>query len=106
MLPEVLGQPLRDHLQRIRDQHKADRKRVLGRAPRPNALTRKYPDANRECGWEWLPQGTGVSVFGSQHLGQNTNPLAISIPLRRLPQEVTLSQLSPIFPACAQFFPC
>ena len=62
MLPEVLRQPLQDHLRRVREQHEADLRKGLGRAPArlkrsrwmaplPTALIRKYPNADREWGW-------------------------------------------------------
>ncbi len=31
-----------------------DLKRGLGRAPLPDALLRKYPNADREWGWQWV----------------------------------------------------
>jgi integron integrase len=54
MLPAVLTQPLQDHLRRVREQHEADLKGGLGRAPLPEALVRKYPNADREWGWQWV----------------------------------------------------
>ena len=42
MLPEVLRQPLEEHLEGVWQQHEADLKAGLGRAPLPNALIRKY----------------------------------------------------------------
>jgi len=53
-LPAVLTQPLQDHLRRVREQHEADLKGELGRAPLPDALVRKYPNADREWGWQWV----------------------------------------------------
>jgi len=54
MLPGVLEQPLQEHLAGVRRQHEADLKAGLGRAPLPDALARKYPDADREWGWQWV----------------------------------------------------
>ena len=54
MLPESLCQPLQDHLETVRQQHEADLQAGLGRAPLPDALTRKYPNAAREWGWQWV----------------------------------------------------
>jgi integron integrase len=54
MLPGALFQPLQDHLGRVREQHAADLKSGLGQAPMPDALARKYPNANREWGWQWV----------------------------------------------------
>ena len=54
MLPDALLQPLQDHLRVIRKQHEADLKVGLGRAPLPGALPQKYPNADREWGWQWV----------------------------------------------------
>ncbi len=52
MLPEALRQALQDHLRRVRQQHGNDLKSGLGQVPLPDALARKYPNANREWGWQ------------------------------------------------------
>jgi integron integrase len=54
VLPEALHEPLEDHLRCVREQHEADLRVELGRAPLPDALARKYPNANREWGWQWV----------------------------------------------------
>jgi hypothetical protein len=54
MLPDALLQALQDHLRRVRKQHQTDLKSGLGQAPLPHALARKYPNAGREWGWQWV----------------------------------------------------
>jgi len=54
MLSDTLSQALQDHLRRVRKQQKADLKSGLGQAPLPDALARKYPNADREWGWQWV----------------------------------------------------
>ncbi len=54
MLPQVLHQPLQDHLRQVREQHDGDLKAGLGRAPLPDALVRKFPNADREWAWQWV----------------------------------------------------
>jgi integron integrase len=54
MLPGALLEALQDHLRRVRQQHEADLKSGLGQAPLPDALARKYPNAAREWGWQWV----------------------------------------------------
>jgi integron integrase len=54
MLPGALGAPLTTHLQRVRKLHDADLQAGLGRVFLPDALARKYPNANREWGWQWV----------------------------------------------------
>mgnify|MGYP001565924564 CR=1 FL=1 len=54
MLPEVLHEPLQDHLRRVGRQHEAHLAFGLGRVPVPYALARKYPNADRESVWQWV----------------------------------------------------
>jgi integron integrase len=54
VLPAALYEPLQEHLRRVRRQHEADVQAGLGEAPLPEALARKYPNAAREWGWQWV----------------------------------------------------
>ena len=54
MLPVKVQPPLREHLEMVRRQHDWDLAQGLGRAPLPAALARKYPNADREWGWQWV----------------------------------------------------
>jgi len=38
----------------IKRQHQSDIERGLGRVALPNALERKYPNAGKEWGWQWV----------------------------------------------------
>jgi integron integrase len=54
MLPGAVKEPLAKHLEVIREQHQRDLERGLGRVVLPNALDRKYPNAGKEWGWQWV----------------------------------------------------
>ena len=54
MLPAAVKEPLAKHLDLIRRQHQRDLERGLGRVALPNALERKYPNAGKEWGWQWV----------------------------------------------------
>jgi len=54
VLPEGLATPLFRHLQRVRNQHDAEVRRGLGSVSLPDALERKYPNAGKELGWQWV----------------------------------------------------
>ncbi len=54
MLPGASQEPLETHLRGVRAQQEAEVGRGLGRAPLPDALVRKYPNADREWGWQWV----------------------------------------------------
>jgi integron integrase len=67
MLPAACKQPLLDHLQQVHAQHEQDLGRGLGRAPLPHALARKYPNADREWGWQFIFPAT--SHYTDRHTG-------------------------------------
>jgi integron integrase len=54
MLPLAVAEPLRVHLEAVKRQHQDDLKKGLGRVALPNALERKYPNASKEWGWQWV----------------------------------------------------
>ena len=53
-LPRRLVDPLRSHLARVRDLHASDLAAGFGEAPLPAALARKYSNASREWGWQYV----------------------------------------------------
>jgi integron integrase len=54
MLPSVAKEPLLKHLRARKRQHEEDLKRGMGRVALPNALERKYANAGKEWGWQWV----------------------------------------------------
>jgi integron integrase len=54
MLPTSLALDLAKHLDIVRDLHEADLRAGAGWVELPWALTRKYPNAGREWGWQWV----------------------------------------------------
>jgi len=54
MMPKRVRAPLMNHLEIARRQHAADLKIGAGYVEVPGALTRKYPNANREWSWQWV----------------------------------------------------
>lgn len=53
-LPESLAEPLRRQLERVRLLHRRDIKDGYGRVYLPYALAKKYPNADRELGWQYV----------------------------------------------------
>jgi integron integrase len=64
MLPVGLKEPLRSHLARVKALHERDLAEGYGAVEMPFALERKYPNAAREWGWQY--------VFPSRH--RSTDP--------------------------------
>ena len=54
MLPTAAKEPLTQHLNLVKQQHRRDLDRGLGRVALPNALDRKYPNAGKDWGWQWV----------------------------------------------------
>ena len=54
MLPLSLKEPLQRHLEKVKAIHEADLKAGFGRVYLPFALKRKYPNAEREWGWQYV----------------------------------------------------
>ena len=59
MLPAVLVEPLKAHLRKVRVLHEQDMEEGFGEVYLPYALDRKYPNAARDWGWQY--------VFPSRH---------------------------------------
>jgi integron integrase len=54
ILPASLKADLREHLKKVKPQHEADLRAGHGRVYLPNALSRKYPGAAAEWGWQYV----------------------------------------------------
>ena len=54
MLPAAVKEPLRRHLEQVKAQHEADLRNDYDGVSLPNALERKYPNAAKEWGWQWV----------------------------------------------------
>ena len=54
MLPAAVEEPLLVLLDRVRRLHERGLKAGCGRVRLPDALARKYPNADREWGWQWV----------------------------------------------------
>ncbi len=62
MLPESLIAPLQEHLQRVKRLHEEDLAKGYGAVYLPGALERKYPNADREWGWQYVFPSDRLSV--------------------------------------------
>lgn len=61
MLPKSLRLDLEKHLERVQLLHQQDLKAGYGRVYLPQALNRKYPNAERAWGWQWVFPGAKLS---------------------------------------------
>jgi integron integrase len=61
MLPESVNSDLKEHLKRVKTIHDNDLNRGYGRVFLPYALGRKYPNADREWGWQYVFPSSSLS---------------------------------------------
>ncbi|MBI5241112.1 MAG: integron integrase [Elusimicrobia bacterium] len=54
MFPTSAQEPMRKHLEWVKRQHDEDLANGLGSVELPFALARKYPNAPKEWGWQWV----------------------------------------------------
>jgi integron integrase len=62
MLPAAVKPALVAHIQRVREQHQTDVRQGAGWVELPGALARKYPNAGRDWGWQWVFPATRIYV--------------------------------------------
>jgi integron integrase len=67
MLPAAAIPLLTEQLRLVRALHERDLRRGDGCVPVPDALSRKYPNAAREWGWQWVFPATRVYVDRAGH---------------------------------------
>lgn len=62
VLPESVKIPLREHLEGVLELHKQDLADNVPGVKLPGALERKYPNAGKEWGWQWVFPSASLSV--------------------------------------------
>lgn len=92
MLPERLQQPLRLHLERVRELHRRDLERGLGAVELPYALARKLQGAERTWSWQYVFPSRKLSTdprsgrVGRHHLSESPVQRALSRAARQAGQ--------------------
>ncbi|MFZ2724714.1 MAG: integron integrase [Methylococcaceae bacterium] len=62
MLPIAVIEPLKQHLITVKQLHEQDLQAGFGMVYLPNALERKYPNANKEWGWQYVFPAHQLSI--------------------------------------------
>jgi integron integrase len=88
VLADAVAAPLEQHLLRRREQHRLDCSRGSGTVYLPDALHRKYPNAGRAWGWQFVfPASKDVSLTDGRrvrwHLHEKSVQRAVQIAVRR-----------------------
>jgi integron integrase len=88
MLPKILRPVLERHLAGVKAMHERDLAEGNGRVYLPNALAEKYPNADREWGWQYVFPARGLSkdprtgVERRHHLHETTLQSAVKRAVR------------------------
>ena len=61
MLPQSVRLSVESHLVRVKKIHEQDLAQGYGKVYLPDALARKFPNADREWGWQWVFPSKGIS---------------------------------------------
>lgn len=89
VLPEVIREPLLEHLRGVWRLHQQDLKAGGGRVQLPYALAVKYPNADREWCWQFVFPAPGISkdprsgAIRRHHLHETTMQRAMNEAVRR-----------------------
>ena len=97
VLPDILVEPLRKHLRRVKMIHQKDLEDGYGAVYLPNALERKYPNADKEWIWQYVFPSSTLSkdprsgVVRRHHLHESTVQRAVrkAAKLTRVKKHVT-----------------
>jgi integron integrase len=88
ILPDVLVEPLQEHVQRVKRLHDEDLARCRGSVYLPFALKRKYPNADREWVWQYVFPSGRLSrdpcsgVVRRHHISESTLQKAVKKAVR------------------------
>ncbi len=88
LLPATLVEPIRRQVERVRAVHEGDVHEGFGRVYLPHALAEKYPEADRQLGWQYLfPSGRRAAdprtgVICRHHLAESALQKAVKRAVR------------------------
>lgn len=89
MIPQVLTQPLAEQIGYVRATLEADQRKGGGWVTVPDGLARKYPDAPRRLGWQWLFPASRRFIdpvtgrTGRRHLHESAVQRAVKAAVRK-----------------------
>ena len=89
ILPEAAKEGLKRHLEKVRALHEKDLKAGYGEAYMPDALDKKYPNAGKEWGWQYMFPSERLSVdpqsgkIRRHHISDKAIQTAIGVALKK-----------------------
>jgi integron integrase len=89
MLPQKLIEPLQQQIRKLKKLHDQDLQNGFGAVWLPGALEKKYPNAIREFGWQYVFPSSTLSIDPRSgrkqrhHVGENVLPRALKEAIRK-----------------------
>ena len=93
MLPATVKAELARHVEDVQRQHERDLQRGAGWVELPDALGRKYPNAGRQWGWQWVFPATRL-YFHRETRQRRRHHLHESVPQRAVKEAVRRSGIA------------
>ncbi|MAO65083.1 MAG: integrase [Balneola sp.] len=82
LLPDMLKKALTNQVIRATKRNQKDKVRGYGEAPLPKALAKKYPNASKETGWQYLFPSSKISKGKRYHISPSTVQKALKRAVR------------------------
>ena len=89
MLPEAVKQVVRQHLEEVKQLHEQDLAAGYGEVLLPDSLDRKYPNAPKKWGWQWVFPSSKLSIdprsgrMLRHHISPTTIQKAVALAVRK-----------------------
>jgi integron integrase len=89
MLPALVKERLQRHLEEVKRLHEHDLAQGYGETYLPDALSRKYPKASKQWGWQYVFPAAKVSVdsgsgrIGRHHIGEKAIQVSVKNALKK-----------------------
>ena len=89
MMPDIIIKKLEDHPESVKRLHNRDLKNGFGMVYLPDALERKYRNANKEWGWQFVFPATQIStdpgsgIRRRHHIHETVLQKAVKVAIRR-----------------------
>lgn len=89
MMPDRIIAPLKDHLKKVKKLHAKDLSNGYGSVYLPDALGKKYPNASKEAGWQFVFPGKNIArdprsgILRRHHLHETVLQKAVKVAIKK-----------------------
>ncbi|MEJ2617187.1 MAG: integron integrase, partial [Ignavibacteriaceae bacterium] len=89
VLPEIVKEKLEEHIKKVEKLHTKDLKNGYGSVYLPYALNKKYPNAGKETGWQYIFPSAQISIDNRtgkkrrHHVDENNLQRVVKVAIRK-----------------------